>query len=270
MKAIRAAFVGFWSLIVGLGVTIRHFLRTTVLRKKVTEQYPHEKPVMSKAYRSAIKLIRFSETNSHDCVGCKACERICPSFCISVDGDKVEGIRKKRATHFQMDFALCSLCGLCIDACPTDTLEYSKLYDEVGYTRHWKHDLLADFQSYEEQFVAEQRVREEAEAAEKARAAEEKKRAAEAAKAAKASAAPNAGDAAAATSAGADPAADAAAAEKKQKIEAAMAAKAARLAAKAAGATTGDGNSAAAGDDAGKPAAAAGTAALTPPTPEER
>ena len=116
---------------------------------------------MSKAYRSAIKLIRFDETNSHDCVGCKACERICPSFCISVDGDKVDGIRKKRATHFEMDFALCSLCGLCIDACPTDTLEYSRLYDEVGYTRHWKHDLLKDFNAYETQFVEEQRSREE-------------------------------------------------------------------------------------------------------------
>ena len=65
--------------------------------------------VVAKAYRSAIQLIRFPDTGSHDCVGCKACERICPSACISVDGEKVEGIKKKRATHFEMDFALCSL-----------------------------------------------------------------------------------------------------------------------------------------------------------------
>lgn len=225
MKAIHRLLTGFWSLLVGLAITMGHMLRTTFGRKKVTQQYPHEKPELTKAYRSAIKLIRFDETNSHDCVGCKACERICPSFCISVDGDKVAGIKKKRATHFEMDFALCSLCGLCIDVCPTDTLEYSRLYDEAGYTREWKHDLLADFNDYEETFIAEQLAREEAEAAEKARLAEEKKRAAAAAKAAKAAeAAPAPSDA---------PAPDADDA-KAQKIAAAKAAKAARLAAKAA------------------------------------
>lgn len=235
MKAILRLLTGFWSLLVGLSITMGHLLRTLVGRKKVTQQYPHEKPELTKAYRSAIKLIRFDETNSHDCVGCKACERICPSFCISVDGDKVAGIKKKRATHFEMDFALCSLCGLCLDVCPTDTLEYSRLYDEAGYTREWKHDLLDEFNAYEETFIAEQLVREEAEAAEKARLAEEKKRAAAAAKAARAAetaAAPSA-DAPAAPSDAPAPDADDA---KAQKIAAAKAAKAARLAAKAAAA----------------------------------
>lgn len=186
---IRRIFSGARSLGSGMLVTLKHFGRTVVQRKKVTEQYPHEKPELPKAYRSAIKLIRFPETDSHDCVGCKACERICPSACISVDGDKVEGIKKKRATHFEMDFALCSLCGLCLDVCPTATLEYSRLYDEAGYTRTWMHDLLKDYRAGEAGFVEAQRQRDIAEAAEKARLAEEKKKAAEAAKAAKAKAA---------------------------------------------------------------------------------
>ncbi|TNF38303.1 MAG: NADH-quinone oxidoreductase subunit I [Deltaproteobacteria bacterium] len=252
MKGVRAVLVGFWSLVVGLGVTIRHFFRTTLGRKPVTEVYPHKEPELPPAFRSAIKLIRFDETNSHDCVGCKACERICPSFCISVDGDKVDGIRKKRATHFEMDFALCSLCGLCIDACPTATLEYSRIYDDVGYTRNWKHDLLAPFNDYEAQFVEEQRDREEKEAAEKARLAAEKKAQAAAAKAAKEKAAADKAPAADAGN-GSDPAADAAALEKQKKIEAAKAAKAARLAAKAA---EGDGNGSGAGNDGAKASAA--------------
>ena len=180
---IRRIFTGAASLGSGMWVTLKHFGRTVLQRKKVTEQYPHEKPELPKAYRSAIQLIRFPETDSHDCVGCKACERICPSACISVDGDKVEGIKKKRATHFEMDFALCSLCGLCLDVCPTTTLEYSRLYDEAGYTREWKHDLLKDYRAGEAGFVEAQRQRDVAEAAEKARAAEEKKKAAAAAKA---------------------------------------------------------------------------------------
>jgi len=173
----RGIFGGLVSLLTGLSITMRH-----LFKKPVTLQYPHETPELSPAYRSAIQLIRFDETNSHDCVACLACQRICPSFCIAIEGGKIEGIKKKRATAFTMDFALCSLCGLCIDVCPTTTLEYSKLYDEAGYNRDWNFDLLKEFRSYEEQFIREQRGREDQAAAEKTAAAEAKKKSAAAKK----------------------------------------------------------------------------------------
>lgn len=157
LRSLRRLLQGSGSLASGMGVTIRH-----MLRKPVTLRYPHEKPVLSKAYRSAIKLIRFEETGTHDCVACLACENICPSFCISIQGEKFEGVKKKRATGFTMDFALCSLCGLCIDVCPTTTLEYSRLYDEAGYTRDWKMDLLAEFREGEEAYLEKARAEEEA------------------------------------------------------------------------------------------------------------
>lgn len=178
---------GFKSLLTGLRITGRESMR-----KSVTLTYPHVEPKLTGAYRSAIKLITFEEMNSHDCVACLACEQICPSFCIKIDGGKIEGIKKKRATVFEMDFALCSLCGLCIDVCPTDTLEYSRLYDEAGYNRDWNMDLLEDYRDFEPTFIEQQREREEKEAAEKAakkaaaakaKAAAEAKKAAEAAKA---------------------------------------------------------------------------------------
>ncbi len=177
--------VGLLSLLGGMRITFRELVNTVVRRKAVTLQYPHEKPELSEAYRSAIKLINFEETNSHDCVGCLACERICPSFCIKITGGKVEGIRKKRAETFTMDFALCSLCGLCLDVCPTTTLEYSRMYDDAGFTRDWKMDLLAPFADREADFRVEQRERERVEAEAKAA----KKAAVAAAKAAKAKAA---------------------------------------------------------------------------------
>lgn len=174
MSYIGRVWGGFTSLLTGLGITVRE-----MFKKPVTYTYPHEDTPLSPNYRSAIQLIRFEETNSHDCVACLACERICPSFCISIEGGKVDGIKKKRASKFDMDFALCSLCGLCIDVCPTTTLEYSKLYDEAGYNRDWNFDLLKEFRDYEDQFREEQAEREQ-------QAAEEKKRKAAEAKAAKA------------------------------------------------------------------------------------
>lgn len=183
MKYFSRIFSGLASLLVGFGITVKRFVKTRFGHNAVTLQYPKEKPELSPAYRSAIKLIRFDETQTHDCVACLQCEKICPSYCIKITGGKVEGIKKKRAETFTMDFALCSLCGLCIDVCPTTTLEYSKLYDEAGYGRDWNMDLLEDFQGFEPQFREEQRQREEADAEAKQKAAEAKKKAAAAKKA---------------------------------------------------------------------------------------
>jgi NADH-quinone oxidoreductase subunit I len=174
---------GLRSLLVGLSITFAALWRTLVRRQAVTLRYPHQAPVLSPNYRSAIQLIRFDETGSHDCVACLQCEKICPSACITIDGVKVDGIKKQRAVKFAMDFALCSLCGLCLDVCPTTTLEYSKRYDEAGYDRDWTFDLLAPFAAKEDQWRDEQRERERLAAEDKQRAAEEKKKAAAANKA---------------------------------------------------------------------------------------
>ncbi len=178
MAYLKVVAQGFWSLLVGLRVTIGH-----LFTKKVTERYPHVEPELSDAYRGTVVLIEKDELGTHDCVACGACQRVCPSHCIVVTGGKVPGLKKKRPDHFEMNFALCSLCGLCIDACPTDTLGYSKQYDDVGYTREWTFDLLAPYAEREESFREAQAQREAAAAEAKKKAAADKKRkAAEAAK----------------------------------------------------------------------------------------
>ena len=130
------------TLFVGMKVTL-----SKLFGPKVTVQYPHEKPEMSAAYRSAIALVRFDDIDTHDCIACDACELICPSYCITVKGDRLPESKKKRATEFVVDFSTCSLCGLCLAVCPTDTLKYSAGYEDAGYQREWMHDLLEPFQN---------------------------------------------------------------------------------------------------------------------------
>lgn len=167
---------GAKSLCLGLWTT----LRIGALRKPVTAEYPHEQPELSSAFRSCIQLIRFEESETHDCVACMQCVQVCPSDCITIEGERPEGMKKKRATQFDVHYSLCSLCGLCIDVCPTDTLEYSTKFDDAGYRRdEWTYDLLTDFRDgeaeYREKAVAEQARKD----AEKKAAAEAKAAAAE-------------------------------------------------------------------------------------------
>ncbi|MCB9556785.1 MAG: NADH-quinone oxidoreductase subunit I [Deltaproteobacteria bacterium] len=156
---------GLFSLLAGMLITLRN-----LFRRPVTEQYPKSKPALSKNFRSAIALVRFEETQTHDCVACMQCVQICPSFCIAIEGDKPEGLKRKRATEFHVDYALCSVCGLCIDVCPTNTLKYSRVYDQVAYRRDaFVYDLLTEFRDAEVAYL--EKARQEAAAKEAAKQA---------------------------------------------------------------------------------------------------
>ncbi len=131
---------GFYSLLAGMSVTIRYFVRPVV-----TVQYPREKLAMSPSYRGHIELVIDPETKTHRCIACEMCARICPSQLITVEGIKVG--KKKLPTKHYIQYQYCSLCGLCLESCPTDALKWSDEYRMAGYTREsCEVDLLARLQ----------------------------------------------------------------------------------------------------------------------------
>lgn len=75
--------------------------------------------------RGAIALI------PSQCTSCMICVRECPVWCISLTAEKRHdpdaGPRGRSTlvlTDFSIDYGLCMDCGICIDACPTDALEW--------------------------------------------------------------------------------------------------------------------------------------------------
>jgi NADH-quinone oxidoreductase subunit I len=121
---------GLWSLLAGMAVTIRYFVKPVV-----TVQYPRKKIQMSPAYRGYPQLIIDPESQTHRCIACEMCARMCPSQLITVEGAKFPGEKQKRATKYIHEHQYCSLCGLCTEVCPTSALEYSKEYRLVGFRR---------------------------------------------------------------------------------------------------------------------------------------
>jgi NADH-quinone oxidoreductase subunit I len=124
MKAIKELFTGFWSLLVGMRITLQQFFKP-----QVTVQYPHQSLKMPKRYRGHIMLVKDAITGKSVCIACKSCEKACPSDCIVVDGLKREGDKKKSVTEFMLDFTKCSLCGSCVEVCPVDALAFSRDYN---------------------------------------------------------------------------------------------------------------------------------------------
>ncbi|OGP71727.1 MAG: NADH-quinone oxidoreductase subunit I [Deltaproteobacteria bacterium RBG_13_60_28] len=130
MTYFKEILEGFWSLLAGMAVTIRYFTKPIV-----TVQYPREKIEMSPRYRGYPQLIIDPETKTHLCIACEMCSRICPSQLITVEGAKFPGEKQKRGTKYVHEHYYCSLCGLCVEVCPTTALEYSAEYRLAGYHR---------------------------------------------------------------------------------------------------------------------------------------
>jgi NADH-quinone oxidoreductase subunit I len=133
---------GLLSLLIGLKITIKEFFK-----KSITLQYPHQSLKMTERYRGHIELVRDPETGKAVCIACKVCEKACPSDCITVEGMKFEGDKRKSVTAFKLDFTKCSLCGSCIEACKSEAIEFSKQYNQASVN---KEDFIFDLLKYME------------------------------------------------------------------------------------------------------------------------
>ena len=153
------------GLLKGLGVTFK-----TLTKPAVTVQYPHEKEELAPRSRGVIAL------KEENCTVCMLCGRSCPDWCIYIEGHKTKAPPRRAGgkprtvqlvDRFDIDYALCMYCGICVEVCPFDALfwspefEYSEI--QIASLLHDKERLgewmqaVPDFESYEA--GSEQKVR---------------------------------------------------------------------------------------------------------------
>ncbi len=92
--------------------------------KPATVKYPFEPAVVQAGLRGKIKF--FAEK----CIGCKICEKDCPSDAITINklGDK----------RFECVFDLdkCIYCAQCVDSCPKKALAVTTEFELAQLDRH--------------------------------------------------------------------------------------------------------------------------------------
>jgi NADH-quinone oxidoreductase subunit I len=126
------------GLLNGLAVTFK-----TMTQRSTTRQYPDVEPDLPPRSRGVIALLE------ENCTVCMLCARECPDWCIYIDSHKEEvvvpGAARARQHNvldrFDIDFALCMYCGICIEACPFDALYWTP---EFEYAEHDVLNLLHD------------------------------------------------------------------------------------------------------------------------------
>ncbi|MBV6445454.1 MAG: NAD(P)H-quinone oxidoreductase subunit I, chloroplastic [Ignavibacteriaceae bacterium] len=121
--------------LIGMKVTWKNMFHETV-----TIQYPEEKPILPERSRSRLYV------NMDDCIGCDQCARACPVDCIEIETVKsvpgedlgITSNGKKKVlwvTKFDIDFAKCCHCQLCVFPCPTDCIYMTDVYEYSEYER---------------------------------------------------------------------------------------------------------------------------------------
>ena len=107
------------------------------VQKKVTLQYPEERPAIPKDYRSvpAVK-IRMVEK----CVSCQLCElsALPKPFALLWEVPEDESDREhveKAPQEFEINMLRCIYCGYCQEVCPEEAIFLQQEYSSSGYTR---------------------------------------------------------------------------------------------------------------------------------------
>src|SRR5258707_6172028 len=120
----------------------RVFLHT--FHKRVTVQYPDEKPYLAPRYRGRIILSRDPDGGER-CVACYLCAVACPVDCIALQATEDETGRRY-PEFFRINFFRCIFCGFCEDACPTYAIQLTPDFEMSEYKRqnlvYEKQDLL--------------------------------------------------------------------------------------------------------------------------------
>ncbi|HEY5958654.1 MAG TPA: 4Fe-4S binding protein [Polyangiaceae bacterium] len=120
--------------------TLRSLLvtMTNVLRPPTTVHFPAVRRPRAERYRASFALLH-DAAGDELCIGCKACERICPSEVITIDAEKRDspatGKKRSYAKAFTLDQNACIYCELCVQVCPTDAIVMTRTAQEPAYHR---------------------------------------------------------------------------------------------------------------------------------------
>lgn len=128
-------FTAFSTVFAGMKITFKHLFVPAV-----TIQYPDVRVQLPERERNRLYV------NMDDCIGCDQCARACPVNCIhietvkSIPGEdlgKTSNGKKKAlwVTTFEIDFAKCCYCQLCVFPCPTECIYMTDVYEFSEFER---------------------------------------------------------------------------------------------------------------------------------------
>lgn len=129
---------GIKTLLTGMSVTGKYFFNAR--KEIITQQFPDNRDTLKMFDRFRGEVVMpHDENNEHRCTGCQKCELACPNGTIEIIWDRVvdeeTGKKIKVIDKHIYHLSMCTMCGLCIEACPTDAIKWSQNFSNSSYDR---------------------------------------------------------------------------------------------------------------------------------------
>ncbi len=102
-------------------------------QRRVTVQYPEERPYLPPRWRGRIILSRDPDGQER-CVGCYLCAVACPVDCIALQATE-DTSGRRYPEWFRINFSRCIFCGYCEEACPTYAIQLTTDFEMSEYDR---------------------------------------------------------------------------------------------------------------------------------------
>lgn len=131
-------YKGIKTLLTGMSVTGKYFLHAR--KGAITQEYPDNRETlkMFDRFRGEVVMPHDAD-NRHYCTGCQSCEIACPNGSIEIIWDRAidpaTGKKKKKIDKHIYHLSMCTMCGLCIEACPTDAIVWAPNFENSVYDR---------------------------------------------------------------------------------------------------------------------------------------
>ena len=104
-------YKGIKTLLTGMSVTGKYFVHSR--KGAITQQYPDNRETLKMFERFRGEVVMPHNENN----------------------DPTTGKKKKKIDQHIYHLGLCTMCGLCIEACPTDAIVWAQNYENSVYDR---------------------------------------------------------------------------------------------------------------------------------------
>lgn len=116
------------EIIKGMALTLR-----SMFSPAVTRQYPDEKRDPFSGFRGRHAFVRDPDTGREKCVVCLKCSIVCPSQCINIAYEYIDG--KMTLKTYEIEALRCIYCGYCAEVCPVCALVLTEFYEYADYSK---------------------------------------------------------------------------------------------------------------------------------------
>jgi NADH-quinone oxidoreductase subunit I len=105
--------------------------------KVITQQYPENRAElkMPPRFRGSLELIKDTETEQYRCSACGLCVKACPNNSIAIEKERDPATKKMRLTKYEYRLDRCTLCGLCVESCKFTALRMGQQFETAVYSR---------------------------------------------------------------------------------------------------------------------------------------